>query len=82
MPFRLEYLYEKAEERSKQLQKTHELLDEWKKKGDLMLYSMIPKSVAEDLRKGVHPVDTCQVSTFRSIVLAPLILVLPRHSNA
>ena len=59
---RLEDLYERAEERSKQLQLTHELHDEWKKRGDELLYSMIPKSVAEQLSNGVDPVDTCKVN--------------------
>lgn len=59
----MEDLYERAEERSQQLQKTHELLDELKQKGDQLLYSMIPQSVAESLRNGTHPVDTCQVTS-------------------
>ncbi|XP_057364672.1 soluble guanylate cyclase 89Db-like isoform X1 [Daphnia carinata] len=57
---RLEDLYERAEERSQQLQQTYELHDEWKKRGDKLLYSMIPQSVADSLRSGTDPVDTCQ----------------------
>ena len=59
---RLEVLYERAEEHSKQLEITHQLHDEWKKRGDELLYSMIPKSVAEQLSNGVSPVDTCKVN--------------------
>lgn len=58
---RLEDMYERAEERSQQLQQTYELQDEWKKRGDKLLYSMIPQSVADTLRSGTDPVDTCQV---------------------
>jgi guanylate cyclase len=58
---RLEDMYERAEERSQQLQQTYELQDEWKKRGDKLLYSMIPQSVADTLRCGTDPVDTCQV---------------------
>lgn len=58
---RLEDLYERAEERSQQLQQTYELHDEWKKRGDKLLYSMIPQSVADSLRSGLNPVETCQV---------------------
>lgn len=58
---RLEDLYERAEERSQQLQQTYELHDEWKKRGDKLLYSMIPQSVADKLRSGTDPVETCQV---------------------
>ncbi|XP_057364674.1 soluble guanylate cyclase 89Da-like [Daphnia carinata] len=57
---RLEDLYERAEEKANQLQVTHELLDEWKMRGDELLYSMIPQSIAEGLRRGQEPVDTCE----------------------
>jgi guanylate cyclase len=58
-------MYERAEERSQQLQQTYELQDEWKKRGDKLLYSMIPQSVADGLRSGTDPVDTCQVGRIR-----------------
>ena len=61
---RLEDLYERAEERAKQLEFTLELHDEWKKRGDELLYSMIPKSVAEQLSNGVDPLDTCKVKLY------------------
>lgn len=54
-------MYERAEEKAKELQVTHELLDEWKRRGDELLYSMIPESIAESLRRGKEPVDTCEV---------------------
>lgn len=57
----MEDLYERAEERSEQLQHTYELQGEWKKRGDDLLYSMIPTAVANSLRTGTDPVDTCQV---------------------
>lgn len=60
---RLEDLYEKAEMRSQQLQLTYELHDEWKQRGDKLLYSMIPQSVADTLRNGTDTLQTCQVST-------------------
>lgn len=49
---RLELLFEKAESRSLNLEKSHKLLDQWKKRSDQLLYSMIPKSVAHQLRTG------------------------------
>jgi hypothetical protein len=58
---RLEDLYERAEERAKELHNTHDLLDEWKRRGDELLYSMIPESIAKSLRRGKEPVDTCEV---------------------
>ncbi|XP_046441203.1 soluble guanylate cyclase 89Da-like isoform X2 [Daphnia pulex] len=56
----LEDLYERAEERAKELHNTHDLLDEWKRRGDELLYSMIPESIAKSLRRGKEPVDTCE----------------------
>lgn len=58
----MEDLYERAEEKANQLQVTHELLDEWKMQGDELLYSMIPQSIAESLRRGQKPIDTCEVN--------------------
>ncbi len=56
-------MYERAELRSKELRKNYELHDEWKQRGDQLLYSMIPRSVADKLRSGVDPMKTCQVET-------------------
>ncbi|XP_023225847.1 soluble guanylate cyclase 88E-like [Centruroides sculpturatus] len=57
---RLEVSYEKQEQRSKKLEQNLQMLDEWKQKGDDLLYSMIPKAVAERLRNGVDPINTCE----------------------
>ncbi|KAI9562214.1 hypothetical protein GHT06_013179 [Daphnia sinensis] len=68
MTCRLEDLYERAEEKANELHRTHELLDEWKRRGDELLYSMIPQSIAESLRRGKEPVDTCEA--FDSITVS------------
>lgn len=52
---------EKAEQRSIELEKSLEVLDSWKKRGDDLLYSMIPQSVAERLRSGENRMSTCEV---------------------
>ncbi|KAI5748898.1 hypothetical protein M8J76_003019 [Diaphorina citri] len=57
---RLEFLCEKAEQRSDELEKNYEELDMWKKCGDDLLYSMIPRSVAEQLRAGESTLSTCK----------------------
>eukprot|EP00061_Rhincodon_typus_P001092 g13684.t1 len=43
-----------------QLQEIIKKLDEEKKRGDSLLYAMIPKAVADRLRKGVTALETCQ----------------------
>ncbi|CAH0674116.1 unnamed protein product [Spodoptera exigua] len=57
---RLELLFEKAENRSLSLEKSCRLLDQWKKRGDQLLYSMIPKGIADHLRAGKDPMAACQ----------------------
>ncbi|KAJ8724287.1 hypothetical protein PYW08_015761 [Mythimna loreyi] len=57
---RLELLFEKAESRSLSLEKSCRLLDQWKKRGDQLLYSMIPKGIADHLRAGKDPMAACQ----------------------
>ncbi|CAG9579622.1 unnamed protein product [Danaus chrysippus] len=57
---RLELLFEKAESRSLTLEKSCRLLDQWKKRGDQLLYSMIPKAIADHLRAGKSPMAACQ----------------------
>ncbi|XP_032456579.1 soluble guanylate cyclase 89Da [Nasonia vitripennis] len=62
---RLEMMFEKAEQRSQELEQSYALLDRWKNKSDELLYSMIPQSVADRLRAGTSPLDTCE--SFESI---------------
>ncbi|KOB67488.1 Soluble guanylate cyclase 89Da, partial [Operophtera brumata] len=64
---RLELLFEKAESRSTSLEKSIRLLDQWKKRGDQLLYSMIPKAVADHLRAGKDPMAACQA--FESVTI-------------
>ncbi|CAH2040760.1 unnamed protein product, partial [Iphiclides podalirius] len=64
---RLELLFEKAESRSSSLEKSCRLLDQWKKRGDQLLYSMIPKGIADHLRSGKDPMAACQA--FESVTI-------------
>ncbi|XP_052754542.1 soluble guanylate cyclase 89Db-like [Galleria mellonella] len=64
---RLELLFEKAESRSMSLEKSCRLLDQWKKRGDQLLYSMIPKAIADHLRAGKDPMAACQA--FESVTV-------------
>ncbi len=57
----LENLYEEAEETSKLLEEAHCTQDEYKKCGDALVYSMLPRSVADRLQNGEPAISTCQV---------------------
>jgi guanylate cyclase, other len=64
---RLDMMCEKEENRADELVKSIALADQWKKKGDELLYSMIPKTVADKIRNGQDPMATCQ--TFEEITV-------------
>jgi guanylate cyclase len=55
-------MFDKEAQRSDELEKSYELLDTWKRRGDDLLYSMIPKTVADRLRTGNSPLSTCEVN--------------------
>ncbi|XP_026471920.1 soluble guanylate cyclase 89Db-like, partial [Ctenocephalides felis] len=57
---KLELMCERAEQRSLELEETYELAEKWKRKGDELVYSMIPRSVADGLRAGQNPLNTCK----------------------
>ena len=60
---RLELMFERAEQRSMELERSYTLLDCWKRRGDELLYSMIPRSVADQLRNEKDSIGTCQVGS-------------------
>lgn len=53
-------MFEKEEQRSDELETSLKLADSWKRQGDDLLYSMIPRPVAERLRSGQNPLTTCE----------------------
>ncbi|XP_049530693.1 soluble guanylate cyclase 89Db-like [Anopheles darlingi] len=57
---RLDLMCEREEQRAEELETSLALADSWKRQGDELLYSMIPRSIAERLREGQNPHDTCQ----------------------
>ncbi|KAL1418072.1 hypothetical protein MTO96_005830 [Rhipicephalus appendiculatus] len=63
----LEVSYSEQERKSRTLEENLVRLEAWRQRGDELLYSMIPKSVADRLRRGAHPVDTCE--TFDSVTV-------------
>lgn len=63
-------MFEKEEQRSDELETSLKLADSWKRQGDELLYSMIPRPVAERLRSGQNTLSTCQSFDDVSIVFA------------
>lgn len=59
----LKLALDQEQQKSKKLEESMKKLDEEMKRTDELLYQMIPKLVADRLRKGENPVDTCQVRT-------------------
>ena len=57
----LKLALDQEQQKSKKLEESMRKLDEEMKRTDELLYQMIPKLVADRLRKGENPVDTCQV---------------------
>ncbi|XP_049785807.1 soluble guanylate cyclase 89Db-like [Schistocerca cancellata] len=70
---KLELMFERAEQRSMELEKSYAELDSWKQRGDDLLYSMIPKPVADRLRSGGDPISTCQSFDEVSILFCELV---------
>lgn len=60
--FRLELMFERAEQWSQDLEDNYEQLDKWKRKGDSLLYSMLPRSVADQLQNEQSTMNTCKAN--------------------
>ncbi|KAK4882896.1 hypothetical protein RN001_006215 [Aquatica leii] len=70
---KLEVLFDEAEFKSDELEKNYALLDKWKQRSDELLYSMIPKSVADRMRSGNSPLSTCETFENLSILFCELL---------
>ncbi|XP_068911277.1 soluble guanylate cyclase 89Da-like isoform X2 [Tenebrio molitor] len=70
---KLEIMFDKEAQRSDELEKSYELLDTWKRRGDDLLYSMIPKTVADRLRTGNSPLSTCESFEAVTILFCELV---------
>lgn len=63
---------EREENRAEELVTSLNLADSWKKQGDELLYSMIPRTVADRLRSGQDPLQTCQSFEEVTIIFAEI----------
>ncbi|KAE8751770.1 hypothetical protein FOCC_FOCC001619 [Frankliniella occidentalis] len=71
---RLELMCERAEEHSRRLEDSLRLQDEWRARGDALLTSMIPRSVADRLLAGQSALDTCQAFDAVTVLFCELLL--------
>lgn len=68
-------MFERAEQWSQDLEDNYEQLDKWKRKGDSLLYQMLPKSVADQLQHGESTMNTCKVNNNAlTIITCPVFL--------
>lgn len=58
----LKLALDQEQQKSKKLEESMRKLDEEMRRTDELLYQMIPKQVADRLRRGENPIDTCEVS--------------------
>lgn len=63
---------EREENRAEELETSLSLADSWKKQGDDLLYSMIPRTVADRLRSGQDPLQTCQTFEEVTVIFAEI----------
>lgn len=61
----LKLALDQEQQKSKKLEESMRKLDEEMRRTDELLYQMIPKQVADRLRTGENPIDTCEVNNFR-----------------
>ncbi|XP_069186226.1 soluble guanylate cyclase 89Db [Procambarus clarkii] len=71
---RVEIMYNRAEEYSSRLEDAHRKLEETKAWRDDLLYSMLPKQVADFLSQGNDPYETCQTLEEVSVLFAEVVL--------
>lgn len=67
---KLDLLCEKEEARAEELETSLALADSWKKQGDELLYSMIPKTLAERLQSGEDALDCVTKYDCASVIFA------------
>lgn len=69
---RLDLMCEREENRAEELETSLVLADSWKKQGDELLYSMIPRTVADKIRSGQDPMATCQTFEEVTVIFAEI----------
>ncbi|XP_044254249.1 soluble guanylate cyclase 88E isoform X2 [Tribolium madens] len=69
----LKLALDQEQQKSKKLEESMRKLDEEMRRTDELLYQMIPKQVADRLRKGENPIDTCEMFDSVSILFSDVV---------
>ncbi|XP_069132161.1 soluble guanylate cyclase 88E-like isoform X2 [Argopecten irradians] len=69
----LEDSIEQQVKQSGKISKTMRELDQWQQNSTMLLYNMIPETVAKDLKRGVDPIKTCQAFDEVTILFSYLV---------
>ncbi|XP_075234102.1 soluble guanylate cyclase 88E-like [Lycorma delicatula] len=69
----LKLALDQEQQKSKKLEESMRKLDEEMRRTDELLYQMIPKQVADRLRLGENPIDTCQMFDSVSILFSDVV---------
>ncbi|KAG5877845.1 hypothetical protein JTB14_007241 [Gonioctena quinquepunctata] len=69
----LKLALDQEQQKSKKLEESMRKLDEEMKRTDELLYQMIPKQVADRLREGESPIDTCEMFDSVSILFSDVV---------
>ncbi|CAO1433697.1 unnamed protein product [Diamesa tonsa] len=69
---RQELLCEREELKAEELETSLVLADSWKRQGDELLYSMIPRSIADRIKNGQDPLATCQTFEEVTVIFAEI----------
>ncbi|XP_049836050.1 soluble guanylate cyclase 88E [Schistocerca gregaria] len=69
----LKLALDQEQQKSKKLEESMRKLDEEMRRTDELLYQMIPKQVADRLRTGENPIDTCEMFDTVSILFSDVV---------
>lgn len=69
----LKLALDQEQQKSKKLEESMRKLDEEMRRTDELLYQMIPKQVADRLRRGENPIDTCEMFDSVSILFSDIV---------
>lgn len=68
--------------KSKKLEESMRKLDEEMKRTDELLYQMIPKQVADRLRNGESPIDTCEVRRIFCLIIFNIFVFIYKWAHS